>query len=105
MRVLVAGGAGFLGSHVCRELLARGHEVLCLDNFLTGSAENVAPLLDNPAFELIEADVCEAPPLPADLVLHLASPASPVHYQRHSLETMRANAFGTLRLLDVAHAA
>lgn len=102
MRVLVAGGAGFIGSHVCRELLGIGHEVTCLDNLVTGRFENVAELQSEPGFDFVRADVAQAPSLQADLILHLASPASPVHYQELPLETMLANSVGTHRLLDLA---
>jgi nucleoside-diphosphate-sugar epimerase len=102
VRVIVAGGAGFIGSHLCERLVADGHTVTCIDNFVTGSRDNLAGLLDTPAFELVEADVAEAPELESDLILHLASPASPVDYDRLPLETMRANAIGTWRLLDIA---
>lgn len=102
MKCLVAGGAGFIGSHVCEQLLGAGHEVLCLDNFLTGSSKNVAHLKSLNGFSMIHADVAEAPPVQADLIIHLASPASPIDYERHPLETMRANALGTWRLLELA---
>jgi nucleoside-diphosphate-sugar epimerase len=102
VRILVAGGAGFIGSHVCERLLAGGHEVFCLDNFLTGSHRNVWHLGGTPGFTLIDADVAEAPEVEVDRILHLASPASPVDYERLPLETMRANTLGTWRLLEVA---
>jgi len=104
VRVLVAGGAGFVGSNVCRRLLADGHEVICLDNLLTGARRNVADLESQAAFTFLEADVAEAPTIEADVILHLASPASPVDYDRLPLETMRANSLGTWRLLDIAAA-
>jgi len=102
MRVLVAGGAGFIGSHVCETLLARGHQVTCVDNFVTGNHRNIGPFGPNPDFSLVEADVATAPRLATDLVLHLASPASPVHYKEFPIETMLANSAGTHRLLDLA---
>jgi nucleoside-diphosphate-sugar epimerase len=102
MRALVAGGAGFIGSHLCRALLARGWDVICLDNLSTGRRANVAELDGTPGFRFVAADVCTAPEIAADLVLHLASPASPVHYKAHPIETMLANSLGTRRLLDLA---
>lgn len=104
MKVLVAGGAGFIGSHVCERLLSDGHEVVCLDNLSTGSRKNIAHLESSTSFQLIVADVAEAHDMDVDRILHLASPASPVDYDRLPLETMRANALGTWRLLDVARA-
>jgi nucleoside-diphosphate-sugar epimerase len=102
VRVLVAGGAGFIGSSVCRALLARDHETVCLDNLITGSIDNVAGLLDDPRFNFVEANVTQAPLIAADLILHLASPASPVHYKELPIETMLANSAGTHRLLALA---
>ncbi|HEY8490678.1 MAG TPA: NAD-dependent epimerase/dehydratase family protein [Dehalococcoidia bacterium] len=105
MRVLVAGGAGFLGSHVCAELLRRGHDVVCLDNLLTGQRAHAARLAAHPRCTFVEADAARAPDLAVDLVLHLASPASPADYRRFPLETLRANSAGTERLLELAAAA
>lgn len=102
--MLVAGGAGFIGSHLCDALLAQGAHVCCLDNFDTGAEANVARLLDHPRFTLVDCDVQQAAAPRADLILHLASPASPIHYRRLSLETMLANSAGTLRLLELARA-
>ena len=102
MKVLVAGGAGFVGSHVCEELVARGHDVTCIDNLLTGSMDNLAELDGRPGFRFVLSDVANAPTVPADFILHLASPASPVDYDRLPLETMSANSLGTWRLLDIA---
>ena len=102
MRVLVAGGAGFIGSHVCEELVGRGHEVICLDNLATGRLENIAGLEDHESFSFVREDVIETPWLGVDLILHLASRASPVHYKAFPIETMMANSAGTHRLLALA---
>lgn len=102
MKVLVAGGAGFIGSHVCERLVSDGHEVTCVDNLLTGKLDNVAELRASGRFRLLITDVVEMPDMEVDRILHLASPASPVDYERMPLETMRANALGTWRLLEVA---
>ncbi len=102
MRVLVAGGAGFIGSAVCRELLARRHETVCLDNLITGSIDNISELMADNRFTFIEANVTQAPLIASDVVLHLASPASPVHYKELPIETMLANSAGTHRLLALA---
>ena len=102
MRVLVAGGAGFIGSYLCRTLLDRGQSVICLDNLATGRRDNIAALESHPAFRFVEGDVTAPPSVDVDLVLHLASPASPVHYKAHPIETMLANSTGTQRLLDLA---
>jgi dTDP-glucose 4,6-dehydratase len=103
-RAVVTGGAGFLGSHTCEWLLRDGTEVVALDNFATGIRDNLAHLLGEPRFRLVEHDVTE--PWPelgrVDAVLHLASAASPLHYQRLAIETLRAGAFGTLHALDLA---
>lgn len=101
-RVLVTGGAGFLGAHVCTRLLAQGHRVLCADNFLTGSADNIAHLLPEARFELLRHDV--SLPLQADVdeIWNLACPASPVHYQRDPIRTIRTSVLGALNLLDLA---
>ncbi len=102
MRVLVAGGAGFLGSHVCDRLIATGNDVVCVDNMSTGSAGNLSDVMGHPSFELIEADIAATPALDVDVIVHLASPASPVDYDRLPLETMAANSVGTWRLLELA---
>ena len=104
MHVLVAGGAGFIGSHLCRSLVDGGHNVVCLDNLITGRRENLTGLEGRRGFSFVEADVQSAPETPADLIVHLASPASPVHYQVHPVETMLANSIGTKRLLDISAA-
>lgn len=103
MKVLVTGGAGFIGSHLCEALLGAGHRVICLDNFLTGSRANVAHLLNDKGFELKEHDVRE--PLPAgeyDFIYHLASPASPADYGAMPIETLLINSQGCRHVLDVA---
>jgi dTDP-glucose 4,6-dehydratase len=106
LRAVVAGGAGFLGSHLCERLLAGGWAVVALDNFLTGNARNVAHLADHPRFQLIECDVARPVSLSGavDAVLNLASPASPKDYARHPLETLEAGSAGTRNLLDLAAA-
>jgi len=101
---LVAGGAGFLGSHLCDALLASGHEVVALDNFITGSRENLAHLGDHPRFTLIERDVTEPLDLQADAVFHLASPASPQDFATLPEAIMWVNVLGTRNLCDVAQA-
>jgi UDP-glucuronate decarboxylase len=104
-RVLVTGGAGFLGSHLCERLIAEGADVICLDNFFTGRRANVASLLDNHAFELVRHDVTEPMTLEVDEIYHLACPASPVHYQRNPVKTIRTGVMGTLHMLDLAREA
>jgi dTDP-glucose 4,6-dehydratase len=107
MRLLVAGGAGFLGSHLCDALVARGDDVVCVDNYLTGSAENVRHLRGNSAVTMIEHDITADGALPIDgpidAVMHLASPASPVDYLAHPLETLAVGSTGTRNLLEFAH--
>jgi UDP-glucuronate decarboxylase len=100
--VLVTGGAGFLGSHLCDRLLAEGAEVTCVDDFFTGRRENIAHLLSNPRFELLRHDVTVPIPFECDEIYHLACPASPVHYQRNAVRTLRTGVLGTLNMLDVA---
>ena len=100
----MAGGAGFIGSHLCDALLALGYHVTALDNFITGSSKNVAHHSSNPNFRLIEHDVTQPlPDIECDAVFNLASPASPEGYGRYPLETMYTNAFGTLHTLELAH--
>jgi UDP-glucuronate decarboxylase len=102
MRILVTGGAGFIGSHLCERLIADGHEVLCLDNFFTGRKENVAHLLGEPRFELVRHDVVEPILLEVDRIYNLACPASPVHYQQNPVKTIKANVLGALHVLGMA---
>jgi UDP-glucuronate decarboxylase len=101
-RILVTGGAGFLGSHLCDRLIADGHEVICLDDFFTGARANVAHLLDHPGFELMRADVNERHIIDVDEIFHLACPASPIHYQRNPVRTIRTCVVGTLNMLELA---
>ena len=101
-RILVTGGAGFLGSHLCERLLADGHDVVCLDNFFTGRRVNIDHLLDSHSFELLRHDVCERIVVEVDEIFHLACPASPVHYQRNPVRTIRTCVQGTLNMLDMA---
>ena len=103
-RVVVTGGAGFVGSHVCDALVDRGDAVVCIDNLLTGRRENIAHLEAHAAFEFVEADACDPLPVdgPVDKVMHLASPASPPEYLRLPFETMDVSSIGTRRALDLA---
>lgn len=101
-KILVTGGAGFIGSHLCKRLLDQGNKVICLDNFFTGSKDNIKDLLNNPDFELIEHDVADSIYAEADQIYHLACPASPVHYQFNPVATVRTNVLGTLNMLDLA---
>jgi dTDP-glucose 4,6-dehydratase len=103
-RAIVTGGAGFLGSHLCERLLRSGYEVVCLDNFVTGSPANVAHLLDDPRFRLLRRDVTEYVhvPGPVEAVLHFASPASPIDYLQLPIETMKVGSIGTMHALGLA---
>jgi UDP-glucuronate decarboxylase len=102
MRILITGGAGFIGSHLCDRLIADGHEVICLDNFFTGRRENVLHLLDNPNFALLRHDVIEPILLEVDQIYNLACPASPIHYQFNPVKTVKTNVVGTLNMLGLA---
>ncbi len=102
MRILVTGGAGFIGSHLIDRLMAEGHEVICLDNFYTGHKRNILKWLDNPYFECIRHDVTEPIRLEVDQIYHLACPASPVHYQYNPVKTIKTNVMGTLNMLGLA---
>jgi UDP-glucuronate decarboxylase len=102
MRILVTGGAGFIGSHLCERLLGEGNEVLCLDNFFTGRRENIFQLLDNPRFELLRHDVTEPILLEVDQIYNLACPASPVHYQYNPVKTVKTSVMGAINMLGLA---
>lgn len=101
-RVLVTGGAGFLGSHLCEKLLNQGHDVLCLDNFFTGAKENILPLLNNSYFELIRHDVCVPIQVEVDEIYNLACPASPIHYQFDPVQTTKTSIHGAINMLTLA---
>ena len=101
-RILVAGGAGFLGSHLCARLLREGNRVLCVDNFYTGSPDNLAPFMDNPKFELLHHDICLPLEQEVDEIYNFACPASPPHYQRNPIQTVKTSFLGALHLLELA---
>ncbi|MDT0675826.1 UDP-glucuronic acid decarboxylase family protein [Autumnicola musiva] len=101
-RILVTGGAGFIGSHLCKRLLDEGNEVICLDNYFTGSKENIIPLMDNPYFELIRHDVTIPFMIEVDEIYNLACPASPVHYQYNSIKTIKTSVMGAINMLGLA---
>src|SRR6266849_5247426 len=102
MRILVTGGAGFIGSHLCERLLGEGHDVLCLDNFFTGRRANIIKLLDNHRFELIRHDVIEPLLLEVDQIYNLACPASPIHYQYNPVKTVKTSVMGMINMLGLA---
>jgi UDP-glucuronate decarboxylase len=102
LRILVTGGAGFLGSHLCERLLGEGHEVICLDNLFTGRRENVAHLMDDRNFELVRHDVIEPILLEVDQIYNLACPASPIHYQYNPVKTVKTSVMGTINMLGLA---
>ncbi|MEQ9396759.1 UDP-glucuronic acid decarboxylase family protein [Haliea sp.] len=101
-RILVTGGAGFIGSHLCERLLEFGHDVLCVDNFFTGTRDNVLHLLDNPHFELLRHDVTFPLYVEVDEIYNLACPASPVHYQRDPVQTTKTSVHGAINMLGLA---
>ncbi len=102
MRVLVTGGAGFIGSHLCDRLIEQGHDVIALDNFFTGSKENIRHLIDHWNFELVRHDITEPIMLEVDQIYHFACPASPVHYQYNPVKTIKTNVMGTINMLGMA---
>ena len=102
MKILVTGGAGFLGSHLCDRLISDGQEVICLDNFFTGSKQNIIHLLDNPRFELMHHDVVDPFKVEVDQIYNLACPASPVHYQHDPIKTVKTSVMGAINALGLA---
>ena len=103
MNILVTGGAGFLGSHLCDRLINEGHKVICLDNYFTGKKENINHLVDNPFFSLVEQDVIEHFDFKVDQIYNLACPASPPHYQFNPIKTIKTSFMGALNCLDLAY--
>ncbi|MEK6539474.1 MAG: UDP-glucuronic acid decarboxylase family protein [Deltaproteobacteria bacterium] len=102
MRILITGGSGFIGSHLCERLLNEGHDVLCLDNLFTGSRDNIIHLMDNHRFELVRHDIIEPILLEVDQIYNLACPASPVHYQYNPVKTTKTSVMGTINMLGLA---
>ena len=101
-RILITGGAGFLGSHLCEYLLEHGEEVVCIDNFFSGSKDNIRHLFHHPYFELIRHDVIHPLFIEVDQIYHLACPASPIHYQHNAIKTVKTNVMGTINMLGLA---
>ena len=101
-RILVTGGAGFLGSHLCGRLVAQGHDVICVDNFFTGSKDNIADLLDQNNFELMRHDVTFPLYVEVDEIYNLACPASPIHYQHDPVQTTKTSVHGAINMLGLA---
>jgi len=102
LKIVVTGGAGFIGSNLCTRLLDDGHEVLCVDNLITGSTQNIDPLRDHSRFTFIQHDVTQSFPFEAEVIFHMASPASPVGYMEHPIETILVNSQGTYQMLEAA---
>ncbi|GJM15328.1 MAG: NAD-dependent dehydratase [Thermodesulfobacteriota bacterium] len=101
-RILVTGGAGFIGSHLCERLLNEGNEVVCVDNFFTGTKDNIKHLLTNPYFEVIRHDICQPLYIEVDEIYNLACPASPIHYQFDPVQTTKVNVSGSINMLGLA---
>ena len=101
-KILVTGGAGFIGSHLCERLLSEGNEVLCLDNYFTGSKKNIIHLLGNPYFELIRHDITSPLFVEVDEIYNLACPASPIHYQYDPINTIKTTVMGAINMLGLA---
>jgi len=101
-KILVTGGSGFLGSHLCEKLLKKGNEVLCVDNFYTGTRQNISHLLNNPNFEVLRHDVCFPLFVEVDEIYNLACPASPVHYQHDPVQTTKTSVHGAINMLGLA---
>ena len=101
-KILVTGGAGFIGSHLCQRLINEGHEVFCLDNFFTGEKTNIQALIEHPFFEMIRHDIVDPIHLEVDEVYHLACPASPIHYQHNAIKTIKTNVLGTINMLGLS---
>jgi len=102
LKIVVTGGAGFIGSHLCARLINEGHTVLCVDNLLTGSTKNIISLHNHPCFTFVQHDVTQAFPFEADAIFHMASPASPIGYMEHPIETILVNSHGTYQMLEAA---
>ncbi|MFP4605570.1 MAG: UDP-glucuronic acid decarboxylase family protein [Bacteroidales bacterium] len=101
-RILVTGGSGFIGSHLCEKLLEKGNEVICLDNYFTGSKQNILHLLDNPYFELVRHDITQSYFAEVDEIYNLACPASPIHYQYNPIKTIKTSVMGAINMLGLA---
>jgi len=101
-RILVTGGAGFIGSHLCEKLLSGENEVICLDNFFTGNKQNVIHLMNNPYFEIIRHDICTPYSIEVDEIYNLACPASPIHYQFDAIQTIKTSIMGAINMLGLA---
>ncbi len=101
-KILITGGAGFIGSHLCKKLLNMGNDIICLDNFFTGDKSNVIDLINNPHFELVRYDVTEPYHAEVDQIFNLACPASPIHYQHNPVKTIKTSVMGAINMLDLA---